>query len=213
MRNTPKNRMLHEPLVILDFETTGLRPHEGDRITEVGLVRIDGGRIVERYQSLANCDVQVPRFITSYTGITQEMVDAAPPVRTVMRDIAQFIGNTPVVAHSATFDERFFLIECRRQRMTLPVDSFLCSMRIARRVYPHLDSHALGVLAHALNLPRNGAAHRAAVDAETSAQLMLKMGRDLARLREGVIVTTSLLRRLMRVPVSQVQTGLEKLCA
>jgi len=205
--------MLHDPLVILDFETTGLRPHEGDRITEVGLVRIDGGRIVERYQSLANSAVRVPPFITSYTGITQEMVDAAPPIRIVMREVARFIGNTPVVAHSATFDERFFLTECRRLRMTLPVDSFLCSMRIARRLYPHLDSHALGVLAHALQLPRSGAAHRAAVDAELTAQLMLKMGEDLSRLREGVRVTTPLLRRLMRVPVSQVQTGLQKLCA
>jgi DNA polymerase-3 subunit epsilon len=47
--------MLHESLVILDFETTGLSPEQGDRITEVGLVRVDGGRIVDRYQSLANC--------------------------------------------------------------------------------------------------------------------------------------------------------------
>ncbi len=205
--------MLHEPLVILDFETTGLRPHEGDRITEVGLVRIDGGRIVDRYSSLANCHVDVPRFITSFTGITQQMVDTAPSIRTVMREVMQFIGDTPVVAHSATFDERFFMTECRRQGLNPATGSFLCSMRIARRIYPHLDSHALGILAHALKLPRSGAAHRAAVDAETTAQLMLKMGRDLAGVREGMAVTTSLLRRLMRVPVSQVQDGLEQLCA
>jgi DNA polymerase-3 subunit epsilon len=205
--------MLHAPLVILDFETTGLRPHEGDRITEVGLVRIEGGCIVDRYQSLANSAVHVPAFITAYTGITQEMVDSAPPVRAVMRDIAGFIGDTPVVAHSASFDERFFMTECRRQQMTPPIGSFLCSMRIARRMYPQLDSHALSVLAHALALPRSGSAHRAAVDAETTAQLMLKIGRDLAALRPGMMVTTSLLRRLMRAPVSQVQEGLEKLCA
>lgn len=205
--------MLHDPLVILDFETTGLRPHEGDRITEVGLVRLEGGRITERYQSLANCDVRVPRFITSYTGITQQMVDAAPSISSVMQQVVAFIGDTPVVAHSASFDERFFLTECRRQRMNPAMDSFLCSMRIARRIYPHLDSHALGVLAHSLKLPLSGTAHRAAVDAETTAQLMLKMGRDLARLREGMSVTTQVLRRLMRMPVSQVQDGLEKLCA
>jgi DNA polymerase III subunit epsilon len=205
--------MLHEPLVILDFETTGLRPHEGDRITEVGLVRIADGHVTDRFQSLANCDVHVPRFIASYTGITQQMVDAAPPIRTVMREVVEFIGDTPVVAHSATFDERFFMTECRRQRMNPETGSFLCSMRIARRIYPQLDSHALGVLAHALKLPRSGTAHRAAVDAETTALLMLRMGRDLARMREGMIVTTQLLRRLMRLPVSQLQTGLEKLCA
>lgn len=205
--------MLHEPLVILDFETTGLRPHEGDRITEVGLVRIADGHVVDRYQSLVNCDAQVPRFITAYTGITQQMIDTAPPVGTVMREVAAFIGETPVVAHSASFDERFFVYECRRQRMSMVIEPFLCSMRISRRIYPHLDSHALGVLAHSLKLPRCGTAHRAAVDAETTAHLMLRMGRDLARMREGMAVTTSLLRRLMRMPVAQVQTGLEKLCA
>jgi DNA polymerase-3 subunit epsilon len=205
--------MLHEPLVVLDFETTGLRPQDGDRITEVGLVRIDGGRIVDRYQSLANCSAHVPRFITAYTGISQEMVDSAPPIGTVMREVAQFIGDTPVMAHSAGFDERFFVQEARRQRMSMVIEPFLCSMRIARRVYPHLDSHALGVLAHSLKLPRSGTAHRAAVDAETTAQLVLKIGRDLASMREGISVTTALLRHLMRMPVAQVQTGLAKLCA
>jgi DNA polymerase-3 subunit epsilon len=205
--------MLHESLVVLDFETTGLRPHEGDRITEVGLVRIEGGRIVDRYQSLANCDVHVPRFITAYTGITQQMVDSAPPVSTVMREVADFIGESPVVAHSASFDERFFVQECRRQRMSMVIEPFLCSMRISRRMYPHLESHALGVLAHSLKLPRCGTAHRAAVDAEMTAQLMLKVGRDLARMREGVAVTTRLLRHLMRIPVAQVQSGITRLCA
>lgn len=205
--------MLHEPLVILDFETTGLKPHEGDRITEVGLVRVADGRIVERYQSLANCQVRVPRFITSYTGITQEMVDSAPSIDLVMREVANFIGDTPVVAHSASFDERFFVRECRRLRMSMVIEPFLCSMRIARRVYPEFESHALGVLAHSLKLPRCGTAHRAAVDAEVTAQLMLKMVRDLARMREGMNITTPLLRRLMSMPVSGVQSGLEKLCA
>jgi DNA polymerase-3 subunit epsilon len=205
--------MLHEPLVVLDFETTGLRPHAGDRITEVGLVRIEGGRIVSRYQSLANCHVHVPRFITSYTGITQQMVDDAPPVEQVMREVVDFIGDTPVVAHSASFDERFFQRECRHLHMSVAMDPFLCSMRLARRVYPALDSHALGVLAHALRLPSCGAAHRAGADAQMTAQLMLQIGCALAEMRSGIIVTTQLLRRVMRMPVARVQTGLEKLCA
>jgi DNA polymerase-3 subunit epsilon len=205
--------MLHESLVVLDFETTGLKPHEDDRITEVGLVRIADGRIVDRYQSLANCGVRVPRFITSYTGITQQMVDDAPPVARVMREVSTFIGDTPVVAHCASFDERFFVRECRRLRMSMVIEPFLCSMRLARRVYPHLDSHALGVLARFLNLPATGAAHRAAVDAEMTAALMLQMGQDLAEMRAGIKVTNQLLRRLMRMPVARVQTGLERLCA
>lgn len=205
--------MLHESLVILDFETTGLKPQEGDRITEVGLVRIAGGRIVDRYQSLANCDVHVPRFISAYTGITQQMIDGAPPVARVMQDVVKFIGETPVVAHSATFDERFFVRECRQLRMSMVIEPFICSMRIARRVYPHMESHALGVLAHALKLPKCGAAHRAGVDAEMTAQLMLRIGRDLDALRPGMLVTTKLLRQLMRTPVARARVELEQLCA
>jgi DNA polymerase III subunit epsilon len=205
--------MLQESLVILDFETTGLSPEQGDRITEVGLVRIEDGRIADRYQSLANCDVHVPRFITSYTGITQQMVDEAPPVEQVMREVAAFIGETTVVAHSASFDQRFFLRECRRLRMSMVIEPFLCSMRLARRVYPDFHSHALGALAHSLRLPACGTAHRAAADAEMTAQLMLQMGQDLAQRQQGIRLTAKTLRRVMLMPVARMQAGLEKLCA
>ena len=66
------------PIVMLDFETTGLSPEMGDRITEVAALRIVGGEITERYVSLVNCGVRIPSFITGLTGITQEMVDALP---------------------------------------------------------------------------------------------------------------------------------------
>jgi len=205
--------MLQESLVILDFETTGLKPEQGDRITEVGLVRIEGGRIVDRYQSLANCDVRVPGFITAYTGITQRMVDDAPPVEQVMQEVTTFIGETAVVAHSASFDQRFFLRECRRLQMSMVIEPFLCSMRLARRVYPGFQSHALGALAHSLRLPPCGKAHRAAADAEMTAHLMLQMGQDLAQRQQGLLLTAKTLRRVMQMPVARLQAGLEKLCA
>lgn len=205
--------MLHEPLVVIDFETTGLRPEAGDRITEVGLVRVESGRITDRFESLVNCEVRVPDFITAYTGITQRMVDDAPLSHTVMNQIARFIGELPVVAHNASFDHRFFVRECRRQRVGVVVQPFICSMRVARRVYPQMQSHSLAVLAHALGLRDCGRAHRAAADAESTAELMLRMGHDVA-VRHGVpAVTTGMLRRMMRMPVSQAETGIEKLCA
>jgi DNA polymerase-3 subunit epsilon len=176
-------------------------------------VRIEGGRIVDRYQSLANCDVRVPHFITAYTGITQRMVDDAPAVDQVMREVTVFIGDTTVVAHSASFDQRFFLRECRRLKMSMVIEPFLCSMRLARRVYPGLQSHALGALAHSLRLPPCGTAHRAAADAEMTAQLMLQMGQDLAERQQGIRLTAKTLRRVMQMPVARMQAGLEKLCA
>lgn len=208
--------MLQDPLVILDFETTGLRPERGDRITEVGLARIEHGRITHRYQSLVNCGVRVPPFISDYTGITQRMVDEAPPVETVMREVAAFIGETTIAAHSASFDQRFFLKECRRLRIGMVVEPFICSMRLSRRLYPTLKSHSLGVLAHALQLKSCGAAHRAGPDAELTAELMLRLGRDIGAMQEG-LVTARVLRRLMHAPVAQVQaqvlSGQVRLCA
>ena len=205
--------MLHEPLVVLDFETTGLQADDGDRITEVGLVRIEGGQITARFQSLVNCDARVPHYITAYTGITQRMVDEAPPVAQVMREVAAFIGETPVVAHNAGFDQRFYLRECRRQRIGMLVEPFICSLRLARRVYPDLESHSLGALAHRLQLRDCGVSHRAASDAEMTAQLMLRMGEDIAAMRSGLNLTARALRGLMHVPVKQVPARLERLCA
>lgn len=205
--------MLHDSLVVIDFETTGLRPEAGDRITEVGLVRIESGRITDRFESLVNCEVRVPDFITAYTGITQRMVDTAPLSQQVMREIAQFIGESPVVAHNASFDHRFFVRECRRQQVAAVIEPFICSMRVARRVYPQMASHSLGALTHSLGLRHCGRAHRAAADAESTAELMLRMGQDVALRQDGLAVTTDMLRKLMRQPVKQARVDLEKLCA
>lgn len=205
--------MLNDSLIILDFETTGLRPERGDRITEIGMVRIEGGEIVDRYQSLVNCGARVPAFITAYTGITQRMVDEAPPVSQVMHEAAAFIGDTPVVAHNASFDQRFFQRECHLLHMAMSESPFICSMRVSRRVYPQMQSHALGVLAHALQLRACGTAHRAAADAETTAELMLRLGRDMRGMYSGLNIDIALLRRLMQMPVAQVQARLLKLCA
>ena len=69
-----------KPIVMIDFETTGLSPDMGDRITEVAALRIEGGQITDRYVTLINCNARIPSFITGLTGITQAMVDQAPPV-------------------------------------------------------------------------------------------------------------------------------------
>ena len=209
--------MFHESLVVLDFETTGLRPERGDRIMEVALVRIENGRLGERYQSLVNSGAHLPPFVTTYTGITQAMLDAAPPAADVMRNIADFIGGTPVVAHCALYDQSFYLHECWRQGMSRNVDSepFLCSMRLARRIYPDVPSHTLAALVTALGLKYKGIPHRATADADVTAQLMLRLVGDLATLDDSIEVTTDMLRRLQRTPLPRIPqpVTLESLCA
>lgn len=196
--------MLIDDLVVLDFETTGLSPGIGDRITEVALVRLCRNRIVDRFQSLANCGVRISPFITSYTGITQKMVDGAPPVQKVIREVIKFIGNTPVIAHVASFDQRFLGNECALLNFGATYRPFICSMRVSRRVYPNFPSHALGALAERLNITFPSAAHRAGADAEVTAKLMMRMGADLGSRYPGIAVDCELLRRIMRTPVARV---------
>ena len=72
------------PVAIIDFETTGLSPLQGDRATEIAIVLMEGDRVVDRFQSLMNAGVYINSFIESYTGITNEMISAAPPAHEVM---------------------------------------------------------------------------------------------------------------------------------
>jgi DNA polymerase III subunit epsilon len=203
--------MLSDSFVVLDFETTGFSPALGDRITEVAAVRIDGNRISDRYQSLVNCGVMISPFITHYTGITQRMVDRAPPAKKVIRELVRFIANTPVVAHNASFDQRFFRSECQQSGLSEGDRQFICSMRLARRVYPRLASHALEFLAKQLRVSYRGKAHRAGVDAEVTANIMIRLGRDLTARHTQLVVDASLLHRLMKMPVRTAHSKLERL--
>lgn len=168
-----------QPLVVIDFETTGMSPNMGDRVTEVAALRVFEGRVVARYVSLINCGVRVPPFITELTGITQSMVNRAPDVAQVMPELVEFIGNDALVAHNASFDEKFLIAESVRQGLQNQHQALLCSVKLARRLFRGLDSYSLGRVSKSLGIRFNSAAHRAEADAEVTAQLMLHMGRHL----------------------------------
>src|SRR3954470_1478743 len=89
---------------VIDFETTGLSPTQGDRATEIAIVLMEGDKVVDRFQSLMNAGVRISGFIESYTGISNEMIADAPPAETVMADAARFVAGAPMVAHNASFD-------------------------------------------------------------------------------------------------------------
>jgi DNA polymerase III subunit epsilon len=71
--------LFDQPIVMLDFETTGLSPIAGDRITEVAALRIVDGIVAERYVTLVNCGARIPSLVTALTGISQRIVDGASP--------------------------------------------------------------------------------------------------------------------------------------
>ena len=164
-------------IAVIDFETTGLSPAMGDRATEVAIVLVENGCVVDRFQSLMNAGVHIPAFITSLTGISNAMVAAAPEAASVMRDASRFVGNAPMVAHNASFDRKFWQAELARAGAA--AQPFACTMLVARRLYPQAPSHKLGMLVDYHHLPRAGRAHRALADAEMTASLLGQIQHDL----------------------------------
>jgi DNA polymerase-3 subunit epsilon len=184
---------------VLDFETTGMSPDQGDRITEVGVVLMSAGQIVDRFQTLVNPGKYIPLFIQSLTGITNAMVRGAPDASSVMHELHKFIGNTPLIAHNASFDRRCLDAEYSRAGLKRQED-FICSLLLSRRLYPHFPSHKLGTLVHQLALPNNGTYHRALADAEMTAYLMARMLNDLDTQHGVNNLSVDALRKLQSVP-------------
>ena len=169
---------MSHPIAVIDFETTGISPGQGARATEVAIVLLEGGVVVDRFQSLMKTGAWIPPFITQLTGITNAMVNAAPAAAEVMAQAARFVGNAPMVAHNASFDSKFWQAELALAGVPAP-QPFACTVLLSRRLYPQAPSHKLGVLVDYHGLPRTGQAHRALADAEMAAALLARMQHDL----------------------------------
>lgn len=165
-------------IAVIDFETTGISPAQGDRATEVAIVMLEEGRVVDRFQSLMNAGVRIPSFITQLTGISNAMVAAAPDAATVMAEARRFVGSAPMVAHNAAFDRKFWMAELARLGQAAE-QPFACTLLLSRRLYPQAPNHKLGSLVDYHHLPRTGAAHRALADAEMAAELLGRILLDL----------------------------------
>ncbi|MBS0467354.1 MAG: 3'-5' exonuclease [Proteobacteria bacterium] len=185
------------PIAVIDFETTGMTPAQGSRATEVGIVLIEGERVVDRFQSLMQTGVWIPPFITQLTGISNGMLADAPPAAEVMRAAARFVGDAPMVAHNAAFDSKFWQAELQHAGLAAP-QPFACTVLLSRRVYPDAPSHSLGNLTAHLGLPSPGRAHRALADAEMAANLLIAMQRALCQRFELPWPEHGLLMRLQR---------------
>lgn len=198
-----------ETVAVIDFETTGLSPAMGDRATEVAVVIVEGGKIVDRYQSLMNAGARIPAFIEALTGISNAMIRKAPPAAEVMNALAAFVGDVPLVAHNASFDSRFLDAEWLRinQRRR---QEFACSMLLARRIYPAAPDHKLGTLARHLGLPSAIRHHRALADAEMTAHLWVRMVSDIRQQYGLSSVPHEFLRALQKAPKAQMNRCVER---
>lgn len=168
----PETLLEEASFVVVDVETTGMSPLE-DRITEVAMMKVTGGRITDEFSTLVNPLMTIPAFITDLTGIDNIMVEAAPTAREVVPYIGEFLGDAVFTAHNASFDWAFVSNTARRERSMELANERLCTVKLTRRILPFLPSKSLGPVARFLdvNIPQR---HRASGDAYATAQILIR---------------------------------------
>ncbi|MFD2165088.1 PolC-type DNA polymerase III [Thalassotalea euphylliae] len=190
-------------LVVLDFETTGLSPEQGDRAIEIGAVKLQDGVIVDRFQALMNPGRRVSPFIEDYTGITNQMLLDAAPNHEVMAAFADFIQGQHLVAHNASFDRKF--LDSELQAISAGYSGeFACSLLLSRRIYQDAPNHKLGTLTRYKGISAEGSFHRALFDAEMTAKLWLVMLEDIAEQTGDTHVPFSLITKISKISKAKV---------
>lgn len=154
---------LPESLAFIDVETTGANPVV-DRVTEIAVIRVEAGQVVERWESLVNPGIPIPLTIQRFTGITDAMVAVAPAFPAVMESLQALLDGCVFVAHNARFDYGFIKNEFQRAGLDFnaPV---LCTVKLSRALYPEYHRHGLDALIDRHGLICN-ARHRAMGDTE-----------------------------------------------
>lgn len=162
--------------VLLDLETTGPTPLK-DRITEIALIKFEAGKEVDRWQTLVNPQTNIPDFIQSLTGITNEMVKDAPIFEQVAGELLDYLDGAVMCAHNVRFDHGFLKAEFKRIGITLK-QRVLCTVKLSRKLYPQHKSHGLSAIIERHNFSCSQR-HRAMGDVEVMAQLIAHAQEDL----------------------------------
>ena len=181
LQDDSHSRLLKDlDFVVVDVEATGAKTPP-NRLIELGAYRIRGGRIVDKFLSLVNPEIPIPRFVASLTGISNDMVKSAPVFAEVAPQWLDFVSDSVLVAHNAPFDTSFLNHEISRvyanHRMVNP---HLCTVRLSRRAFPELSNHRLETIAQHFCIPI-ASRHRAGSDALATAEIFIVL---LAELEE-----------------------------
>ena len=164
--------------VVLDVEAVVAR-HMPARIIELGAYRLKHGEIVDEFQTLINPEVRIPRFISTLTGITDEMLKNAPLFPETLNEWLEFAGDAVLVAHNAAFDLDLLNAEIARcfpgYRMR---NAELCTVDLARRIIRNADGHNLDALAEHFGIDIDER-HRAGSDALATARLFQRLLEEL----------------------------------
>jgi len=187
------------PFCVVDIETTGaVRGRDG--ITEIALVNVARGRVTKEWQTLVNPRQPIPGFITHLTGITDEMVAAAPQVGEVLPSVVEIVGDCVLVGHNVRFDAHFIEWELLRHGFAALSNIKLDTLALARRTIAEVPNYKLGTLTRELGIDVERH-HRALADARATAELLIhciKCFEDSAVFTLGALLDHLRIRALPR---------------
>jgi len=153
---------------VLDVETTGGSPKR-ERIIEIAIIKTDGEKIIDRYETLVNPEKNIPPFVSQLTGITNQMVEQAPLFENIAEKIDDFTKECTIVAHNAHFDYGFIKNEFKY--IGAYFDRYrICTVKLTQRAYPTLEGYSLDKLAKHFNIEHKDK-HRALGDTEATTSL------------------------------------------
>jgi DNA polymerase-3 subunit epsilon len=159
---------------VVDVETTGTSARRSDRITEIAAVLVRNGTATVVFDSLINPERPIPSYITSLTQITSDMVARAPRFAEVCSQLLGVLEGHVFTAHNAAFDWGFVSMEVERATRRQLTGRRLCTVRLARRLVPHLRRRNLDSVAHYFGV-EVAARHRAGGDALATAQVLIRL--------------------------------------
>lgn len=153
---------------IVDIETTGGHA-SANGITEISVYVHDGQRVVKHFETLINPQQLIPKFITSLTGIDNDMVEEAPLFDEIADVLFEILNENIFVAHNVNFDYSFIKHQLKQSGYDLTAKK-ICTVRLGRKVFPDLPSYSLGNLCRSLKIPVENR-HRAGGDAKATVKL------------------------------------------
>lgn len=168
---------LPDDAIVFDSETTGFDPETGDRIVELGAVKLkEGLPTKETFHLYINPGRSVPQDAVNVHGLTTEFLSAFEPIEKTIHGFLDFVGDLPMIAHNAAFDSKFLNFELAAMGMPIfPEDRFYDSLKVARRLYPGASA-SLDALCkrHNVSLADRGK-HGALIDSQLLAEVIVEM--------------------------------------
>ena len=171
-----KGQEIDTTYCVLDLETTGISP-KTEKITEVGIMKIKDGEVLEEFNEFVNPEKPIPEKVVELTGITDEMVKNADTIDKIFPKILEFCKGSVIVAHNASFDVGF--LKYTAQQLGYDFDfTYVDTLALARKLYPNLPKHKLGKIAEFLKI-KVEVAHRALDDVDTTVKVYNEMIKEL----------------------------------